>query len=88
MQLQAHTQAYYDRRVNYAQLVKFFGTQQKAADAIGVTQASVCRWNTETHGRIPPLQQFIIERITGGALKVDADVLKGKRSRDGDMLPV
>jgi hypothetical protein len=54
--------------MNYDDVIKFWKTQQGAADAIGVSQASVCRWR---RGGIPLDKQFIIEVITGGKLKAD-----------------
>ena len=59
--------------MNYRQLIKHFGSQQRAADAIGVTQATVSRWNCKRG--IPPYKQLIIERITNGELASDPDVL-------------
>lgn len=59
-------------------VINYFGTQDKAAKALGVTQASVSRWRVE----VPPLRAFEIERLTNGALTVepllngDAEVLQ------------
>ena len=48
-------------------VIAYFGSQQKTADALVMTQASVSRWGDD----IPRLRAFEIERITNGELKVD-----------------
>ena len=48
-------------------VINYFGTQEKTAKALGVTQASVSRWGDE----VPRLRAFEIERLTNGALKAD-----------------
>lgn len=48
----------------------FFKTQQKLADALGITQPSVCEWGEYP----PPLQQIFIERLTNGKLKAESSV--------------
>ena len=61
--------------MTYEQLLDFFGSQSKAADAIDVNQSSVSLWKD---AGIPPLRQLHIERITFGKLK--ADEVKRKRA--------
>ena len=52
-----------------------FGSQQKLADALDIKQGSVSGW-----GELVPLgRAFIIERITGGKLKVDVSLYKPQR---------
>lgn len=65
--------------MNYEQLIYFFGTQVKAADALGVTQPTMSNW--KARGRIPHLQQLRIEHITRGKLKASPEILKRKVSR-------
>ncbi|MES2958483.1 MAG: Cro/CI family transcriptional regulator [Pseudomonadota bacterium] len=51
-----------------SEVIGHFGTQQKAADAMGLHQTTVCGW-----GEYPPdLRQIQIERITRGKLKAEA----------------
>lgn len=51
-------------------VIAHFGNQQKTADALAVTQASVSRWGEI----IPRLRAFEIEHITNGKLKVDVSL--------------
>lgn len=51
------------------QVLALYGTQQKVAAALGITQGAVSFWG-ET---IPPLQQIRLERLTVGALKADPE---------------
>lgn len=48
-------------------VIKFFGTQEKTAKALNISQASVCKWGKN----IPRLRAFEIERLTKGKLKAD-----------------
>lgn len=48
------------------QVVAYYGTQTKAAIALGVTQGSISAWG---RAGIPIPRQFQIEVMTGGALK-------------------
>lgn len=49
--------------------IKFFGTQEKLAKALGIAQPSVATW-----GEHPPaLRQLQIERLTWGKLRAEAD---------------
>ena len=45
----------------------YYGTQVKLAKALGITQAAVSKWPEQ----VPLLRQYELERLTGGALKVD-----------------
>ncbi len=49
--------------------IKFFGTQEKLAKALGIAQPSVATWGTYP----PPLRQLQIERLTWGQLRAEAD---------------
>lgn len=53
-------------------VIAYFGNQQKTANALAMTQASVSRWKED----VPALRAFEIERITGGELKVDFSTTK------------
>jgi DNA-binding transcriptional regulator YdaS (Cro superfamily) len=55
------------------QLVQYFGSQAKAAQALGCTQPCVSNWKTRQ--RIPALQQIKAERISRGKLKADPSIL-------------
>jgi DNA-binding transcriptional regulator YdaS (Cro superfamily) len=50
-------------------VVKFFGTQVKAAIALGIRQSAIANW--VMRGFIPPLRQLHIEKVTRGKLKAD-----------------
>lgn len=49
------------------QVIKHFGSQVAAADALGVQQPTISNW--KTRGRIPHIQQIRIEHLTSGKLK-------------------
>lgn len=49
------------------QVIKHFGSQVAAADALGVQQPTISNW--KTRGRIPHIQQLRIEHVTQGKLK-------------------
>jgi len=51
-------------------VVKHFGGISKTANALGITHPAVCRWGEV----IPEKQAFVIERISGGALKYDSSL--------------
>lgn len=48
-------------------VINYFGTQEKTANALNISQVSVSRWANE----IPRLRAFEIERLTDGKLKAD-----------------
>ena len=55
--------------------IKYFGTQQALAEAIGLTQPSIAEW-----GEYPPhLRQLHIQAVTGGKLKAEPDCLKPRK---------
>lgn len=56
--------------------VNYFGTQQKLADALGMTQGAMCSWNPE---RIPLARALQLEKITKGKLKVDLALYANRR---------
>lgn len=49
------------------QVIKHFGSQVAAAEALGVQQPTISNW--KTRGRIPHIQQLRIEHLTKGKLK-------------------
>ena len=55
-------------------LISHFGTQEKTAAALGVTQGTVSAWHSR--GEVPILRQMQAERITDGALKADPEALR------------
>ena len=57
-----------------ADLIAHYGTQQKAAAALDVSQGTISIWLSRN--KIPVLRQMQAERLTGGALCADADVLR------------
>lgn len=65
--------------MNFNQLLNHFGTQVKAAEALGCTQPTLSNW--KKRGRIPHLQQLRIEHITGGKLRAKDGILPRKLSR-------
>ena len=54
--------------MEFATVIKFFGTQCKAAAALGVNQSSIAAWK---RNGIPVPRQYQIEVVSGGALKVN-----------------
>ena len=52
------------------QVVEYYGGISKTAIALGVTHSAVCQWGNV----IPQKQAFVIERITKGQLKYDANL--------------
>jgi hypothetical protein len=51
--------------------IKHFGTQQKLATALGLSQSSVAEW-----GEYPPrLRQLQIAALTGGRLQAEPGIL-------------
>lgn len=51
------------------EVIEFYGTQAKAATALGMRQSSVAEWFTK--GEVPEGRQYQIELATGGALRAD-----------------
>jgi DNA-binding transcriptional regulator YdaS (Cro superfamily) len=60
--------------VTYQQVIAYYGTQEKLAAALGITQPVVSLW----HKRVPPAYQYQLEVVTAGALKVE-DYLRRPR---------
>jgi len=50
-------------------LINHFGTQAKAAAALGIKQPSIAGW--VANGKIPEGRQYQIQILTGGVLKAD-----------------
>ena len=50
-------------------VIEHFGSQRKAAEALGLAQPSIANWGQ----RPPPLRQLQIEAVTGGALRAEPD---------------
>jgi len=53
--------------MNIKDVLAYFGTQSKIAEALKISQAAVAQWGD----KVPPLRQYQIERITKGKLRVD-----------------
>ena len=53
--------------MNMKDVLAYFGTQSKIAEALKISQAAVAQWKNE----VPMLRQFQLERITKGELRVD-----------------
>lgn len=51
-----------------SEIIAFYRTQQKAADAIGIKQPSVAGWDEDG---VPYLRQLQYEIATSGQLKAD-----------------
>ena len=60
-------------------VIKHFGSQVLAADALGVTQPTISNW--KARGAIPHLQQLRIEHATSGKLKASNKILPKKVSQ-------
>ncbi|PKH62183.1 Cro/Cl family transcriptional regulator [Shewanella sp. Choline-02u-19] len=56
--------------------IDYFGSQVKLAAAIGVSQAAISKWGDD----VPALRAFQIERLTHGALQVNAVVIDNTKS--------
>ena len=59
------------RLMNYSDLISHFGTQSKAARALGIKPPSVHEWQ---ENGIPETRQYQIEVLTNGALKADRPI--------------
>jgi DNA-binding transcriptional regulator YdaS (Cro superfamily) len=61
-------------------VVKHFGSQEKVARALGISQAAVSGWRA-----VPLLRQLQLERITSGELKAtEAATNPGQPAQTGD----
>ena len=64
--------------MNYDQLIKFFGTQQKVAAAIGLNQPAVSAY---ANGRAIPINvQIAAEVATKGKLRADLPAIVRKQA--------
>ncbi len=57
-----------------------YKTQQLAASALGIAQASIAKWLK--NGVVPELRQLQLEALTGGALKADAGILPRRTTKN------
>ena len=48
-------------------VIQFFGTQVKAAEALGMSQSGIASWDEYP----PENRQLLVEHITNGALKAE-----------------
>ncbi len=55
-----------------SEVINFFGNAAKAARALGLNNNTVRMWKYRRQG-VPILQQYKIEKITNGKLKIDAN---------------
>ena len=51
------------------EIVSYYGTQVKAAAALGVDQSSISNWCTA--GKVPLVRQYQVQLATRGKLKAD-----------------
>lgn len=65
--------------MKFSDVIKHFGSQASAAEALGVTQPTISMW--KARGRIPQLQQLRIEHATGGKLRAAGNILPRKISQ-------
>lgn len=66
------------REMTTQEAIEYYGgTQQKLADAIGITQASVSEWGEYP----PPIRQLQLQQLSGGRLKAQPGLLLPKRKR-------
>lgn len=63
--------------MNIKDVINYYGGKAPASRALAVTYGAVALWQRDDE--VPELRQFQIERITGGALKVDAKILNKYR---------
>lgn len=52
-----------------SEVVKFYGSQTKAAHALGITPQAVNKWPSE--GDLPAMIAYRVEVVSGGALKAN-----------------
>lgn len=65
--------------MTYEQVIAYYLTQGKAAEAAGVRQSAVANWLRR--GRIPYLSQLRLEAHSGGALKAVRDALTPRKGK-------
>ena len=56
------------------ELIEYFGSQKKLANALKVDRAAVCQWVSA--GVVPPLRAIQIEEMTNGDFKA-RDLVRG-----------
>lgn len=61
------------------EVLSYFKTRAKAAEALGVQTQAIYNWVTAD--KVPPLRQVQIEKLTRGKLKADPDVYDQKRGQ-------
>jgi transcriptional regulator with XRE-family HTH domain len=66
--------------VTYDQVINFYLTQRRVAEAAGVGQSAVSNWRTRGRG-IPHLCQLRLEAESKGALKASKDALKPHKGK-------
>jgi DNA-binding transcriptional regulator YdaS (Cro superfamily) len=57
------------------QAIRYFGTQQKLADALGIAQSTVSGWGDFP----PPIRQLQLQDLTRARLRAERDVFNMKR---------
>ena len=62
--------------MNKKDVLTYYGTQIKLAEALSISQASISNWGSI----IPEKQALRLEKVTGGELKYDALLYLNKRS--------
>jgi DNA-binding transcriptional regulator YdaS (Cro superfamily) len=58
--------------------VSHFGTQQKLAEALGMSQGSISSWDRE---KIPFARALQVEKLTKGRLRVDMTLYRRQPSQ-------
>lgn len=58
--------------------VSYFGSQNKLAEALGMSQGSMSSWDRD---RIPLARALQVEKLTRGKLKVDMGLYRFKNRR-------
>ena len=61
-------------RMSPKQVIDFFGTQVKTAEALGIAQSSVSGWVQA--GEVPMERQYQIELASNGQLRADLPALR------------
>lgn len=66
--------------MTYEQVIKYYLTQRRIADAASVRQSAVSNWVRRGRG-IPHLAQLRLEKDSGGALKATRDALSPRKGK-------
>ena len=64
--------------MTYEQVIKYFRTQVAISEKLGISQASVSNWKARK--KVPPLQQLRIEKLTGGKLVAEKQILRPRQT--------